>query len=641
MEEASQDAYAEEHVARALSLAATILEASPRGLTKTEIWERIEFYPARVSTPEEREAREKVFDRDKKYLSQNGIRLIQGEGSSEYEYRYAIDPEDYGLPQLELTAAELMLLRQLQRLWRGRRGRATMLQAIGALTGYQQDLRHAGDPVPPLSAPPLELGDDRDFEHLETLAGLGERPAISFDYVARGRFEAESRRVVMLGVGVRGHWYLTGHDLDRSAVRTFRLDRIHGGIRALRRSELHSAQEAETVRAISASERLTDFDLSAALDDAAAASGDQQHRLRAALQAHRSPPEHPGRLRPMREGRSPDPAPQKVERLLSMTAHLHSTGGVRVSELLVSYGVGPAQLQRDLLSLQQTGSYDADRFGSLAEVRPEIPLTFADFEKQFVEEDPLVSLELPDGALRGTLTRPIRLSVPMGLSLLIGVHSLEASPVVDGLRHKLQEVLPEQMRHVADQVSLSGVELPGAEHAQVLAGAAEQGRAVELDYEDAQGRTSRRTVEPTAVFRSGPHSYLRAWSRRDEQPRTFRISRIRSVEVLQEKIGAQARRLAELPIEAPRVPDDQRPVRAVLHFAAPAAAEADDYEPELHRWHEGGGRTVQARFRSEESLIRLCAEAGGDTILMEPEALRTQVIDRIESQLSPSRPQAE
>ena len=641
MEEPSQDAYAEEHVARALSLAATVLEASPRGLTKAEIWERIEFYPARVSTPEEREAREKVFDRDKKYLSQNGIRLIQGEGSSEHEYRYAIDPEDYGLPELELTAAELMLLRQLQRLWKGRRGRATMLQAIGALTGYQQDPADAEHSAAPLAAPPLELGDDRDFEHLEALASLGERPAISFDYTARGRFEAEARRVVLLGVGARGHWYLTGYDLDRGAVRTFRLDRIHGRIRALRRSALHSAGEAETVRTISASERCADFDLSAALDDAAAASGDQENRLRAALQAHRRPPEHPGRLRPIRESRSPDPAPQKVERLLNMTAHLHGSGGVRVSELLASYGSSPAQLQRDLLSLQQTGSYDADRFGSLAEVRPEIPLTFADFEEQFVEADPLVSLELPEGALRGTLTRPVRLSVPMGLSLLIGVHSVETSPVADELRRKLQEVLPEQMRHLAGQVSLAGADLSGAEQARLLAEAAEQGRAVELDYEDAQGRSSSRTVEPTAVFRSGAHSYLRAWSRPDEEPRTFRISRVRSVHVSQEEIGEQARRLAQMPIEPPRVPDHRRPVRAVLHFAAPAAAEADDYEPELHRWHEGAGRTVQARFRSEESLIRLCAGAGGDIILLVPETLRGRVIDRLESQLSPSKPQAE
>ncbi len=78
-QDAPQDVYAEEHVARALSLAATILEASPRGLTKAEIWERIELYPREVSTAEEKEAREKVFDRDKKYLSQNGIRLIRSE----------------------------------------------------------------------------------------------------------------------------------------------------------------------------------------------------------------------------------------------------------------------------------------------------------------------------------------------------------------------------------------------------------------------------------------------------------------------------------------------------------------------------------------------------------------------------------
>ena len=145
-QDAPQDVYAEEHVARALSLAATILEASPRGLTKAEIWERIELYPREVSTAEEKEAREKVFDRDKKYLSQNGIRLIRSEGSSEHEHRYAIDPEDYGLPELELTPGELMLLRQLQQVWRGTRARASILQAVGALTGYApaQDRAESG-----------------------------------------------------------------------------------------------------------------------------------------------------------------------------------------------------------------------------------------------------------------------------------------------------------------------------------------------------------------------------------------------------------------------------------------------------------------------------------------------------------------
>lgn len=635
-QEAPQDAYAEEHVARAFSLAATILEASPRGLTKGEIWERIEFYPRNVATAEEKEAREKIFDRDKKYLSQNGIRLIQGERtSSEHDYRYAIDPEDYGLSELELTAEELMLLRQLHRVWRGTRAQASILQAVGVLTGYTDERGLPGSGRFGVSAP-LGLGDDRDFDHLETLAGFGERPAVSFDYMARGRFAPETRRVVLLGIGTRGHWYLTGYDLVRGALRTYRLDRIHGSIRPLRLlADQLTAEDEETIRAIRAGELFGVFDLRAALDAAARASGDAQSRLQAVIRAHSSPPEHPGRLRPIKEVRRPDPAPQKIERLLSMTAHLHSAGGVHVSVLLRSYGISPKQLQRDLLSLQQSGSYDADRFGSLLEVHPEVPLTTEGFRREFVEKDPVVSLEVPDGPLRGTLTRPVSLSVPAAISLLIGLESLEPSREADSLRTKIRGVMPEQLRSLAGQLSVAGTDRVGDGRAEMLADALERGRAVEIDYEDAEGRRTRRTVEPANLFRAGPHSYLRAWSRAEGGDRTFRLSRVLGVELLEEEIGEDARRLAARPVEPPRVPEEQRPVLAVLHFAAPAAAEADDYEPELHRYHDDGARTVQVRFRSEESILRLCMEAGGDVVVLEPGSLRTAVIARAEGLLSP------
>lgn len=648
-QDAPQDVYAEEHVARALSLAATILEASPRGLTKAEIWERIELYPREVSTAEEKEAREKVFDRDKKYLSQNGIRLIRSEGSSEHEHRYAIDPEDYGLPELELTPGELMLLRQLQQVWRGTRARASILQAVGALTGYApaQDRAESGSATAVRRIPaPLGLGDDRDFDHLEALARLGRRPAVSFGYTARGRFSAEARRVVVLGVGVRGHWYLTGYDLDRRGLRTYRLDRIRGTIAPLRDAALQDPGEEEVLRQIRAGELLGDFDLDSALDAAASAALDPQIRAEAALAAHRRPPRHPGRLRPIREGRRADPAPQKVERLLSMTVQLHRTGGVRTRELLESYGITAKQLQRDLLSLQQSGSYGADRFGSLFEVHPVVPLTTEEFLREFVEEDALISLEVPEGALRGTMTRPVSLSLPAALSLSIAAESLEPSAEAASLREKLRAVLPEQLGSLAGALSLAGSGRSGAgdraeSAAEQLGRALETGRAAEILYEDAEGRSSRRRIGPANLFRSGPHRYLRAWDRGESAARIFRLSRIREVRILGEQAGEQAGLLVEEPLEPPRVPEGEQSLRAVLHFSAPVAAEADDYEPELHRLHEDGARTVQLRFRSEESLIRLCAGAGGDVVLLEPEELRERVIARAEELLSPPEDRAE
>ncbi len=59
--------------------------------------------------------------------------------------------------------------------------------------------------------------------------------ALMFHYTGRGSSSPTERRIVGLGAGVRGHWYLYGFDLDKEAHRVFRMDRIHSHIRPLRR----------------------------------------------------------------------------------------------------------------------------------------------------------------------------------------------------------------------------------------------------------------------------------------------------------------------------------------------------------------------------------------------------------------------
>jgi proteasome accessory factor B len=61
------------------------------------------------------------------------------------------------------------------------------------------------------------------------LEAVRTRRAVGFDYRKPGDDAPESREVQPWGVASRrGHWYLVGHDVGRSAARVFRLSRVVG-----------------------------------------------------------------------------------------------------------------------------------------------------------------------------------------------------------------------------------------------------------------------------------------------------------------------------------------------------------------------------------------------------------------------------
>ena len=110
---------------RCLTLHQTVLEHSPHGLTKEEIYQRVDGYAgryreARFLNPDARDrelsALERRFSSDKQYLRATGIPLEESEDLTG-EHRYRIRTEDYGLPDLELTEQERLALHQAQLLF--------------------------------------------------------------------------------------------------------------------------------------------------------------------------------------------------------------------------------------------------------------------------------------------------------------------------------------------------------------------------------------------------------------------------------------------------------------------------------------------------------------------------------------------
>jgi predicted DNA-binding transcriptional regulator YafY len=174
-------------------------------LTLDAIAHQVPGYPA------EHSARRQAFERDKRLLRDEGIPVLTERLPGHEQYGYQIDRESFYLPDLDLEPDEQIALHlAVAGVHLGDpSGRDALLKLGAAGLG---DVRPIASLVPPAAL--IEL-----FEAVRTHA------AASFAY------RTEERRVAPVGLWFRfGHWYLVAWDLDRTAVRTFRVDRIEGEV---------------------------------------------------------------------------------------------------------------------------------------------------------------------------------------------------------------------------------------------------------------------------------------------------------------------------------------------------------------------------------------------------------------------------
>jgi proteasome accessory factor B len=189
---------------RLINLVAALL-AAERPLGREELRERVPGY-AGDDAPFRR-----AFERDKEALRTMGIPVTlepfdAGDPSAGEGYR--IPKEQYYLPDPDLAPDELAALHVA----------ATTVRLEG-VEGAEAIWKLGGAPDAPRVEPVAALPGS---EHLGAIfAAVAQRATVDFAY--RG----EQRHVDPWRLAFRnGHWYLAGWDRDRSAERSFRLDRL-------------------------------------------------------------------------------------------------------------------------------------------------------------------------------------------------------------------------------------------------------------------------------------------------------------------------------------------------------------------------------------------------------------------------------
>ena len=192
------------------------LLATGRWITKSEIYENIEGYSG------EPDAKERMFERDKEELRNLGIDIEVGSFDPlfEDEVGYRIRPENYRIQISELTPRQLALISSATQSWRGAilDSKASAGLAKLKALGIESDVD--GIPINPHQV------RNSDTNLAKVIDALASRKTISFDYRAADNND-ENRALEPYGVGTKnGFWYVAGNDLERRAVRLFRLDRV-------------------------------------------------------------------------------------------------------------------------------------------------------------------------------------------------------------------------------------------------------------------------------------------------------------------------------------------------------------------------------------------------------------------------------
>ncbi len=161
--------------------------------------------------PQEHAARRQAFERDKRLLRDEGIPVRTQRLPGQEQYGYLIERDAFYLPDLALEPDEQVALHL-------------------AVAGVHLADPSGRDALLKLGA--TGMGDVRPIAALATPRALVDLfEAVRTHAAASFTYRNGRRRVTPAGLWFRfGRWYLVAWDLDRAAVRTFRVDRIEDAV---------------------------------------------------------------------------------------------------------------------------------------------------------------------------------------------------------------------------------------------------------------------------------------------------------------------------------------------------------------------------------------------------------------------------
>ena len=219
---------------RQLSLVAFLM-AERRPLTARDVKQNVEGYSEMSD-----EAFARRFYSDRAELLQLGVPLDSQRDEFTGEELYTLRSERYFLPPLELSDDELAALQTCLYLLEGQFAYAEPLRL--ALQNLALGRPGFHEPVTENEVRVEVFDPDYSAEMPGRLAKLesaiSKQRTVRFEYWSISRDKQAERLINPYALlNDNGVWYLVGHDVEREAIRTFRVSRIRGDIRLATRRE--------------------------------------------------------------------------------------------------------------------------------------------------------------------------------------------------------------------------------------------------------------------------------------------------------------------------------------------------------------------------------------------------------------------
>jgi predicted DNA-binding transcriptional regulator YafY len=646
---------------RQLSLVAFLM-AERRAITARDVKSNVEGYSEMSD-----EAFARRFYSDRAELLSLGVPLQSQRDEFTGEELYTLRSEQYFLPQLELENEELAALQTALYLLEGKFAYAEPLRL--ALQNLALGRPGFAEPSSDTAVRVEVLDPDYSPEMPGRLAKLegaiSKQRTVKFEYWSISRDKVAERALNPYGlVQDNGGWYVVGHDLERSDIRTFRVSRIRGEIKfATRRErdfrvptdfdidryrgrppwqigdlvgEARIEVRGDTAwwvqRAYGSTGRLedgvfvTEYSSLPQLaswvlrqDGRAVPLEPEELRREVAASLRRVRDGHEGKApQPARESPQRGPVAEPLERPAGPVAPERFA----VLQALLAYLLAECGEEKDA---EIPAAALLERFPSIPPEELEEHLSLLNLVN-FGGGCYTIYTELSDGVVHvdkelwgDTFRMPPRLTplearaIRLALEYVGPMIAADAHTPLDKVRKKLEETFG--VFELAHGPESDG----GAEEDLIatLARARDEKRLVEIEYQkEVDAQPSTRLVEPYTFERALPHWYVHTYDRTSDGERSFRLDRMRSAKLQKERFepreGFQPTRLR-----------GARSARVL-------------YSPEIARYEiERGARRLSDRSAlreipvgSDEWLESEILSKRGEAVVLEPAELRSRIAAR-------------
>jgi proteasome accessory factor BC len=569
---------------RQLSLVAFLM-AERRPLTARDIKGTVEGYSEMSD-----EAFARRFYSDRTELIGLGVPLHSQRDEFTGEELYTLRSDQYFLPALDLKDDELAALQIALHLLEGKFAYSEPLRL--ALQNLALGRASRSEIETPESAVRVELRDpDYNAEMSGRLtkleAAISKQRTVKFNYWTLSRNATSERTIDPYALlHDQQSWYVIGLDHNRKDIRTFRVSRIRGEIRFATRRERdfrlpenfdpqayrgrqpwqygdEYAGEAEieldpdtawwAERVFAERARVEDDVLITPYFDLAPLAGwvlRQEGRARPVSPSelvqevkegvekvaavHEGEPTKPPRAtreRPTVAVERPvgPVAPERFGVLQALLAHLlvrcgeERSARIPAEELIERFHIPPDQLE-DHLQLLNLVNFGGGCYAVYATLQNgEVHVDKELFGDTFRRPPRLTPLE----------ARAIRLA----LDFVGPMIAAEAHTPLDRVRRKLEETFGEFALRETPEPKVGEEE---EALIRTFSQAIEEHRLVLIQYVDAEGVASERTVEPYSFERELPNWYVHCWDRTRDAEKSFRIDRMRGATMLDERFEPRA-----------------------------------------------------------------------------------------------------